>query len=155
MSENTTDAAGDSSPQPDGALRGLDRLVGTWEITGDATGTVSYQWMEGGWFLVQTGELTLYGHRNRFTEVIGREKPFGGVPSADIKSRTYTSEGDTLDYVYELVDDILTIWGGTRGSDNLYTGTLSADGNTIAGAWSWPGGGYTTLSTRQPATQKG
>lgn len=60
--------------------------------------------------------------------------------------------GDTLDYVYELVDDTLTIWGRNRGSDALYTGTLSADGNTMTGAWSWPGGGYTTLSTRQPAT---
>lgn len=135
--------------QPDPALRALDRLVGSWEISGDATGAITYRWMEGGFFLIQEGELELYGHRNRFTEIIGRERPFGGEPSSDIKSRTYTASGDTLDYVYELVGDTLTIWGGERGSDSLYTGSFNQDGNTLAGAWSWPGGGYQTTSTRR------
>jgi len=135
--------------QPDTALRALDRLVGTWQISGDATGTVTYQWMDGGFFLIQEGQLELFGHHNTFTEIIGREHPFGGTPSADIKSRTYTSQGDTLDYVYELDDDTLTIWGGHRGSESKYTGTFSSDGNTLSGAWSWPGGGYTATSTRQ------
>src|SRR5262249_17429920 len=30
-----------------------------------------------------------------------------------------------------------------------YTGTFSADGDTLTGAWVWPGGGYQTTSTRQ------
>lgn len=148
MPEDTTDQA--DNRQPDEALRALDRLIGTWRISGDATGTITYSWMEGGWFLMQRGELELYGHRNRFTEIVGRERPFGGAPSADIHSRTYTSEGDTLDYVYELAGDTLTIWGGHRGSDNLYTGTFNAASSTLTGAWSWPGGGYSTVSTRQP-----
>jgi len=145
-----TDTSG--TRQPDAALRALDRLVGSWRISGDATGTVTYRWMEGGFFLVQEGELELYGHHNKFTEIIGRERPFGGEPSTDIKSRNYTAEGDTLDYVYELDGDRLTIWGGHRGSDSHYTGTFSADGNTLSGAWSWPGGGYKATSTRQPGT---
>jgi hypothetical protein len=136
--------------EPDLDLRALDRLVGTWRVSGEATGTVSYRWMAGGFFLVQEGVLELFGHRNEFTEIIGRERPFGGEPSADIKSRTYTAEGDTLDYVYELDGDTLTIWGGQRGSQARYTATFSADGNTLTGAWSWPGGGYSTVSTRQP-----
>lgn len=147
MTDNTT-----GSRSPDAALRALDRLVGTWRISGDATGTVTYRWMEGGFFLVQEGELELFGHHNTFTEMIGRERPFGGEPSTDIKSRTYTAEGDTLDYVYELDGQTLTIWGGQRGSDSLYTGTFGADGNTLSGAWSWPGGGYEATSTRQPGT---
>ena len=61
-------------------------------------------------------------------------------------------EGDTLDYVYELDGDTLTIWGGQRGSDAHYTGTFSADGDTLTGAWVWPGGGYQTTSTRRPNT---
>ncbi len=145
MTDNTS-----GTRQPDAALRALDRLVGTWHISGDATGIVTYRWMEGGFFLVQDGELELFGHRSTFTEIIGRERQFGGPPSTDIKSRTYTAEGDTLDYVYELNGDTLTIWGGQRGSDSLYTGTFSAEGNTLSGEWSWPGGGYTTTSTRQP-----
>jgi hypothetical protein len=138
--------------EPDAAVRALDRLVGTWRISGDATGTVTYRWLAGQFFLVQEGELELFGHHNRFTEIIGRERPFGGGPSDDIKSRTYTSEGDTLDYVYELNGDTLTIWGGERGSDSYYTATIDADGNTLTGEWTWPGGGYQATSTRQADT---
>jgi len=138
--------------RPDGAVRALDRLVGTWRISGDAVGTVTYRWLDGGFFLVQEGELDLFGHHSRFTEVIGRDRPFTGDPSADIKSRVYTAEGDTLDYVYELDGDALTIWGGHRDSEASYTATFSPDGNTVSGAWSWPGGGYQTISRRQPDT---
>ncbi len=145
----TADPA-DAAPQPDAAVRALDRLVGTWRITGDATGEITYRWLDGGFFLVQTGELDLWGHHNRFTEFVGREKPFGGEPSADIKSRTYTSTGDTLDYVYDLTGGTLTIWGGARNSDNFYRGTFSPDDTTLTGDWTWPGGGYSTVSTRQP-----
>jgi hypothetical protein len=137
-------------PEPDRAMRELDRLVGTWHISGEASGTTSYRWLEGGFFLVQEGELDVFGHHNHFTEIIGRLRPFGGAPSADIMSRVYTAEGDTLDYVYELDGETLTIWGGQRGSDSNYTATFSADNNTLTGAWSWPGGGYKTISTRRP-----
>lgn len=108
---------GTAPRQPDTAVQALDRLAGTWRISGDATGTVRYRWLPGGFFLVQEGELELFGHTNTFTEIIGRHRPFGGEPSAEIHSRAYTSEGDTLDYVYELDGDTLTIWGGQRGSD--------------------------------------
>ena len=94
---------------PDIAVQALDRLAGTWQISGDATGTVTYRWLPGGFFLLQEGELELFGHKNAFTEIIGRHRPFGGEPSAEIHSRAYTSEGDTLDYIYELDGDTLTI----------------------------------------------
>jgi hypothetical protein len=136
--------------EPDAAVRALDRLVGTWQLSGDPTGTVTYRWLPGRFFLVQEGELELFGHHNRFTEVIGRERRFGTDPSPHISSRAYTSEGDTLDYTYELDGDTLTIWGGQPGSDARYVATFSADGNTITGAWTWPGGGYQATSTRQP-----
>lgn len=129
------------------AMQALDRLVGTWQISGEATGTITYRWLDGDHFLVQEGELELFGHRNRFTEIIGHLKPFGEEAGTDIASRTYTSDGDTLDYTYELTGDTLTIWGGQRGSAASYVGTFS-DGNTLTGAWSWPGGGYSTTSTR-------
>lgn len=144
-----------NAQQPDAALHALDRLVGTWRLSGEATGTVTYRWLAGRRFLVQEGELELFGHHNTFTEIIGREKPFGGEPSADIKSRTYTAEGDTLDYVYELDGDTLTIWGGQRGSESHYIGTFSADGNTVTGAWTWPGGGYHTITTRDTQASSG
>jgi len=136
--------------EPDKAMRALDRLVGTWDLTGDATGTISYRWLPGGFFLVQEGELDLFGHHNTFTEIIGRERLFGGEPGAEITSRTYTAEGDTLDYTYELVGDTLTIWGGPRGSEAHFTGTFNDAGTVLNGEWIWPGGGYQVTSTRRP-----
>jgi hypothetical protein len=102
-----TDDTTSGTRQPDAALRALDRLVGTWRISGDATGSVTCRWMQGGFFLVQEGELELFGHHNTFTEIIGRERPFGGEPSSDIKSRTYTAEGNTP-------LTTCTNWTGTR-----------------------------------------
>ena len=57
--------------------------------------------------------------------------------------------GNTFDYVYELAGDTLMIWGGEKGSPAYYQGTFSADGNTLTGAWVYPGGGgYESVSTR-------
>jgi hypothetical protein len=57
--------------------------------------------------------------------------------------------GNTLDYVYELEGDTLTIWGGEKGSPAYFRGTFSADGNSCAGAWVYPGGGgYESTMTR-------
>ncbi|MBB5366411.1 hypothetical protein HNQ08_005540 [Deinococcus humi] len=55
----------------------------------------------------------------------------------------------TLDYVYELHGDLLTIWPGRRGSPNFYRETLSTDGVRMTGAWQWPGGDYSTSMTRR------
>ena len=45
--------------------------------------------------------------------------------------------------------DTLTIWGGERGSPAYYRGTFSQDGNTLSGAWVYPGGGgYESTSKR-------
>jgi hypothetical protein len=48
-----------------------------------------------------------------------------------------------------LEGDTLTIWGGEKGSPPYYRGTLAAadDGDTITGAWVWPGGGYESTMT--------
>jgi hypothetical protein len=145
--DDTTAQQQPPTPNPD--LKGLERLVGTWTVSGGAQGTATYEWMEGGFFLVQHVELEQYGQQIKGFEVIGHEQPFGAEPSADIKSRFYDSMGNTLDYVYELDGNTLTIWGGEKGSPAYYKGTFSEDGNTCAGAWVYPeGGGYESTMTR-------
>ncbi len=135
------------TPQPD--LKRLDRLVGTWKVTGGAQGQVTYEWMEGGFFLIQHVALEQYGHTTEGIEIIGHLRPFGEEPSPDIHSRYYDNMGNTLDYVYELDEDTLTIWGGARSSPAYYKGTFSDDGNTLSGAWHYPGGGgYEATTTR-------
>jgi hypothetical protein len=133
---------------PDSDLLSLDRLVGTWRISGEAQGTVKYEWMEGRFFLIQHVDLEHAGHKSKGIEFIGRLRPFGEAPSADIRSRYYDTTGSTLDYVYELEGDRLTIWGGEKGSPAYYKGTFSADGNTLTGGWVYPGGGYQSTATR-------
>ena len=136
MTHGTEQASG-----PDAAVRALGRLVGTWKVSGGAEGTVTYEWMEGGHFLVQHVDLEQFGQRIKGIEIIGRLHPFGGEPSDDVVSRFYDNMGNTLDYVYELEGNELTIWGGERGSPAYYKGTFSDDGDKLTGAWTYPGGG--------------
>lgn len=135
--------------EPSAALKALDRLTGAWTITGGAEGTVRYEWMPGGFFLLQHVDLTQFGQPVTGLEVIGNLRPFGEPAGADVVSRFYGSTGDTLDYVYELTGDKLIIWGGAKGSPAYYEGTFSADGATVTGAWVYPGGGgYESTMTR-------
>jgi hypothetical protein len=136
-------------PEPTAALRALDRLVGTWQVTGGAEGTVRYEWMEGGYFLLQHVELSQYGQKVKGLEVIGNLHPFGEPVGADVVSRYYDTTGNTFDYVYELDGDTLSIWAGAKGSPAYYRGTFSADGRSVTGAWTYPGGGgYASDMTR-------
>jgi hypothetical protein len=143
MADNDNDARAYervAEPAPD--LEGLgSRLVGTWEMSGDVQGRVTYEWMEGGFFLVQGVDLGQQdGQRITGIEVIGHERPFSAKPSEDIKSRFYSNTGDTIDYVYELEGDTLTIWTGRRDSPVYYRGTFGDDSDTLTGAWHYPGG---------------
>ena len=136
-------------PRPNPALRGLDKLVGTWDVSGPTIcGRVTFEWMEGGFFLVQRIDLDHGGSRIEGTEYIGYDESNGVF-----KSYVFSSQGPspfggvTLEYVWE-VDDVLTIWGGFVGSPARYRGEFGDDGNTVAGAWEWPGGGYEATMTR-------
>jgi hypothetical protein len=146
MSENNTNT---QAPQPNPDLKSLDRLVGTWNVTGGAEGTVTYEWMDGNFFLIQHFDFEHGDHRVKGMEIIGHSQPFGAEPSKDIKARIYDTLGNTFEYVYELVGDTLTIWGGEKGSPAYYQGTFSKDGNVCVGAWVYPGGGgYDATFTR-------
>lgn len=139
----------EQAPRPNPDLQSLDRLVGAWRVSGEAQGEITYEWMEGGFFLIQHIDLVHDGHKNKGIEIIGHQQLFGAAePDPDIKSRYYGSDGSTFDYVYEASDDTLIIWGGEKGSPAYYKGTFSADGDTLSGAWVWPGGGYRSTSTR-------
>lgn len=156
MADNNTDDARayGLSPEPPPDLGSLgNRLVGTWEMSGEVQGTVAFEWVEGGFFLIQRVDLGQQdGQRIKGIEVIGHERPFGAEPSEDIKSRFYSNTGDTLEYVYELEGDTLTIWAGEKGSPAYYRGTFYG-GNILTGAWHYPGGGgYEATSTRVERT---
>jgi len=94
-------------------------------------------------------DLVKDGRKIKGIEMIGHLQPLGAEPGKEIRTRVYSFfDGLTLDYVYELEGDTITIWGGEKGSPGYYKGTFSKDGNTLTGGWVWPGGGYKTVTTR-------
>lgn len=144
-----------TTPTPNADLRTLDPLIGTWTLSGDTTGTVSYEWSLDGFFLIQHINMTLFDHSVKSIEVIGHLQPFGEAPSAEIRSRAYDNSGNTLDYLYEIDGDTLTIWGGEKGSPAYFRGTFSKDGNTNVGGWVYPGGdGYQSTMTRAKRSRR-
>jgi hypothetical protein len=56
---------------------------------GGVRGKVTYEWMEGSFFLIQCVDLEQHGQEIKGIEVIGHERPFGSEPGEDIKSRFY------------------------------------------------------------------
>ncbi len=61
------------SPKPSPNIKSLNRLVGTWKVSGEAQGQIRYEWQEGGFFLVQHFDLEHggragdQGHRSHWT----------------------------------------------------------------------------------------
>ncbi|CAA9555485.1 MAG: hypothetical protein AVDCRST_MAG18-644 [uncultured Thermomicrobiales bacterium] len=148
MTENTNRQA---TPRPSAALKQLDVLVGTWDVSGpDIQGQVRYAWLEGGFFLIQHVDFNHGGHTIKGMEIIGQERGFGATePTEEITSRWYDAAGNTFQYTYEVDGDTLTIWGGERGSPAYYRGTFNADRNVNSGTWVYPGGGgYDSTMTR-------
>ncbi|WP_433377838.1 hypothetical protein [Streptosporangium sp. CA-115845] len=137
-------------PAPSSAVAALDRLVGEWTVTGGAEGVIRYEWMPGRFFLLQHVELQQFGQSITGLEVIGRLHAFGEPVGTDIVSRFYDSMGNTLDYVYELDCDTLTIWAGAKGSPAYFRGTFTDGDRVLDGSWVYPGeGGYASTMTRR------
>jgi hypothetical protein len=88
---------------PPGDLKALgDRLVGTWTVSGEAEGETNWEWMEGGFFLIQRGWTRREGTEQTFLQIIGYDRMPSSEPADAITGRLYTSHGDTLAYVCEL-----------------------------------------------------
>ncbi|MCY7349977.1 MAG: hypothetical protein LH606_04835, partial [Cytophagaceae bacterium] len=100
-------------------------------------------------FLIQRFDFERNGHPIKGIELIGHEQEFGEEPSQEIKTRVYSfMDGMTLDYVYEMDDEGLTIWMDKKGSDGFMKGKFSDDGNTLNIEWIYPGGGYKATAIR-------
>ncbi|MFJ4653953.1 hypothetical protein ACIP5Y_22035 [Nocardia sp. NPDC088792] len=137
-------------PVPDPDLAAMNRMVGTWSVTGGAEGTIAFEWMEGGFFLVQRVNLRQNGSTIKGIEIIGHLRSFGEQPGEEIRSRYYDTMGNTFDYVYEPSGDQLTIWAGEKDSQTYYLGRFTDD-DTMVGEWFYPDGdGYQVTGTRLP-----
>lgn len=126
------------------ALGTLDRLVGTWAVDGpESSGTIRYEWMEGGTFLVQHINLVSTDGPTRGVEYVGWDPE-----SQTLRSHYFAPSGEILEYTYDLTGATLTIWFGGTDSPAKFVGAFDATGNRVTGGWQWPGGGYESNMTR-------
>jgi hypothetical protein len=144
MADDNNSPSSEQPATPNPALKGLDRLVGTWNVSGqDIDGQVTFEWMEGGFFFTQHVDLVHGGHVIKGIEIIGYDEE-----SKSLKSQFFGNMAEIFKYTWEVSDDTLTIWGGEVGSPAVFKGKFSADDNSNTGAWEWPGGGYESSMTR-------
>ncbi len=149
MTENENAQTARRKPEPSPGLKAFEKLIGTWKVSGGLQGTNTFEWAEGGFFLIQRFDFERDGHPIKGIEIIGREQKFGEEPGAEIKTRVYSfMDGMTLDYVYEMDDEGLTIWMDHKGSSGYMKGRFSDDGDTMNIEWTYPGGGYQATANR-------
>ena len=121
---------------PNPALKPLSVLVGEWHTVGKHRllpdtlhGHTSFEWLEGGAFLMIYSEV---------------KEP--GVPSgiaivgSDDAAQTYfwlyfDERGVSRKYEMTLRDNIWKLWRNAPGFSQRFTGTFAANGNTIIGVW--------------------
>jgi hypothetical protein len=123
-------------PQPDPALKRLDKLVGSWTFTGrtldseedNISGRLTYEWLPGGFFLQQRIELDFAGLDIKSLELIGYD-PSTGAFSSHAYSNLF---GAPVPYKWDLRDDVLTISLEGQAS---FEGRFSDDGNSFSGGW--------------------
>ena len=114
--------------KPNPALKNLDRLVGTWAISGEAHGYVSFNWMEGGFFMVQ--DIDLIGTKG--IEFIGYEKDSG-----TLKSHYFDNKGQVLECSYDVSKTEYTVSVDMSVLKGNFCGKFGNQGNTITGRWEW------------------
>jgi Protein of unknown function (DUF1579) len=86
-------------PQPDPALRRLDRLVGRWTMEGNLVGSdeknikgeTTFRWLPGGFFLEQRVQIDFMGLQIDSLELIGYDPETDTFPST-----VFSNSGDAV-----------------------------------------------------------
>jgi hypothetical protein len=120
---------------PDPALGRLERLVGTWKLTGrtlsspedNITGWTTFEWLPGGFFLQAVGEITFQGTRMHSLEIIAYDPERKRFPSSVYSSMT----GTIFSYEWDMQGNTVI----HAGLGATYTGTFSEDGKRLIGGW--------------------
>ena len=144
MADSNNDLAGRLPAVPHQALRQLDALVGEWEVSGPfLNGSVRFEWMDGGFFLIQQVDCRTSDRAIKGIEYIGFDEE-----TQTLRSHYMDVHGSNFAYTWEVDGDDVRIWFGGKGSDNFFEGRFADDGASYSGSWRWPGGGYDVRLTR-------
>jgi Protein of unknown function (DUF1579) len=125
-------------PQPDPALKRLDRLVGSWTMEGNLVGSdeknikgeLTFRWLPGGFFLEQRGRIDFAGLQIHAMELIGYDPGTDTFPSTVFSSFSPTP----LPYRWDVRDESVEITVSYGQLDATFTGSWRDDG-TFSGGW--------------------
>ena len=128
----------DGLPQPDPALRRLDRLVGRWAMEGNLVGSdeknikgeTTFRWLPGGFFLEQRVRIDFMGMQIDALELIGYDPETDTFPSTVFSGFSPTP----LPYRWDVQGESVTIEVSYGPLDAKFTGEWREDG-TFAGGW--------------------
>jgi hypothetical protein len=125
-------------PQPDPALKRLDRFVGTWTMEGNLVGSdektikgeATYRWLPGRFFLEQHVALDFMGLQIESLELIGYDRETDTFPSTVFSNLSPVP----LPYRWNVKDDKVTITVSYPPLDATFTGGWRDD-DTFSGGW--------------------
>ena len=143
MADENSGARGTTSRRSRRRISG--RWTG-WSVPGSSLGTWGERSHTSGWRAASSCSSTSTSDRRARAWRSSATSGPGAEPSADVKSRFYGNTGRHPRLRLRAEGDTLTIWFGERGSPAYYRGTFSEDGNTLAGAWHYPGAAATRRS---------
>lgn len=132
--ENTAVRTDQQESGSNPAIAHLQPLVGDWRIgpaaadSGEMVGQVSFEWLEGGAFLIQrwhTPDPFPSG-----VAVIGCDDSTGRCTM-----QYFDSRGVARIYEMSLTDGVWRQWRDAPGFSQRFTGALSDDANTIRATW--------------------
>jgi hypothetical protein len=120
---------------PDPELKRLEKLVGTWKLTGrtpdsnadNISGWSIFEWMPGGFFLKVSGEIIYKGFKIISLEIIA----YDAVKKIFFSNGYSNISGTVFSYQWDIQANNVTHWMESA----KYTGVLSDGGRTLTGGW--------------------
>jgi hypothetical protein len=121
-------------PDRDAALEPFDALVGTWDtqathpaVDADVPGTVTFEWLEGGHFLIMRSRT----EHELFPDGIS---VIGAPEDGErLVLEYFDSRGVRRTYGISIEDGVLRIWRDAPGFDQRFSAELDRD--AFAGQW--------------------
>jgi hypothetical protein len=129
--------ANDTPARPGPEHERLAALVGTWKTEGRVkagpwgsaapiAAEDTYEWLDGGFFLIHRFDALVGTQDVKGIEVIGCDMGAGGY-----RGFSFDNQGAVDSFEASLVDGVWKTWGPLQ----RFTGRFSADGRTLSGEW--------------------